>query len=765
MSEKYDEIDEELIKEYFIEASSQIEILEKNALILEENTGNKDAIDSLFRAAHTLKGGSATVKINEVAQITHLIEDIFDDIRSNKIAVNSEIIDLIFESIDTIKEMIAARSNNSVYDDDITAIETKLKNIIESDSGESKNMKKSGLGSNSENKLTGQFKLSEYDVLELIESNKPGHTLFYVYVTFDESNVMKTVGGIQIFTSLKNVASVLKSVPDFDELYADNFFENVLYIVSSPESIDKIKEYGTMPDVTKNVEVWPVDVSELEIENKEPDQKKIEIDKTQISDIDVAKSKENQISKKPEVKSKETVVPTSNVLRVDAKKIDSLLNLVSEIVINKATFNQIAAQMSNVNEIFSNIIANYKEKLKEFIENLPEQIEKLLKGKSISEIKKFAQKEMQELTDIFDDPRNQNKIINDKFKLTSQNLDRISASLQESVMSVRMVQIKQIFSRFPRLVRDLSRSLEKKVNLSIEGEETELDKSVIEDLLDPLIHIVRNAIDHGLESPEVREKNGKESTGNLTLNARNEGNLIIIEVSDDGKGINKEKIIKKARALKVISEKKIVNDRDAFNLLFEPGFSTAQKITDVSGRGVGLDVVRNNIEKLNGSIEISSELNMGTTFTLKLPLTLAIIQGLLVNVANEVYAIPISSIIESIRIKPSDVNKIDNYEVINVRDNVLSLLRLQKIFRIPQNGTSDFYYAVIVGTGSRKIGLLVDSLIGEEDIVIKPLKDRYTCVPGISGATILGDGRVSFILDITQLLDLGLKIEQNKKVI
>jgi two-component system chemotaxis sensor kinase CheA len=343
-----------------------------------------------------------------------------------------------------------------------------------------------------------------------------------------------------------------------------------------------------------------------------------------------------------------------------------------------------------------------------------------------------------------------------KYRTTAQNLGRITGELQEGVMRIRMVPISQIFSRFPRLVRDLSRNLEKRVNLVIEGEDTELDKSVIEDLLDPLMHSVRNAIDHGVESPAARLAAGKPEEGRVLLKASNEGNMIVIEVSDDGKGIDVERGL--------IHPSKILTEVEAFSLIFEPGFSTAEKVTNISGRGVGLDVVRTHIEKLNGNVTVQSQRGKGTRFVIKLPLTLAIIQGLLVRVQKEIYSIPITSVLESHRIKSEDIKMIDNYEVINIRSEVISLLRLDRLFRIPSTDKREYSFVVIVGTAEKKMGLMVDSLIGEEDVVIKPLRDSYTSSPGLAGASILGDGSVSLIIDVSQLLDLGLRKEMEERV-
>jgi len=326
-----------------------------------------------------------------------------------------------------------------------------------------------------------------------------------------------------------------------------------------------------------------------------------------------------------------------------------------------------------------------------------------------------------------------------------------------------MVPISQIFSRFPRLVRDLSRDLGKKVSLVIEGEDTELDKSVVEDLLDPIMHCVRNAIDHGIEKAEDRLSIGKPEEGTVLLKASNEGNMIVIEISDDGHGIDVESVKNKAISRGIIHPGKNLTDVEAYQLIFEPGFSTASQITNVSGRGVGLDVVRTHIEKLNGTVQIESRPNAGSRFIIRLPLTLAIIQGLLVRVGKEVYSIPITSVIESHRVTADDVSKIDNYEVFNVRDEVISLLRLNRLFGIQNRENAEFSYIVIVGTSDKKIGLMVDSLIGEEDVVIKPLRDQFTNSPGIAGASILGDGSVSLIIDVSQLLDLGLKQELHER--
>jgi len=800
-----DFIDEGLLKDYFDEAYSQIDVMETNLLSLEKNTNDKESIDSIFRAAHTLKGGSATVQMDELTKFTHLLEDSMDEIRSGKVKVTPEIVDVLLDALDVIKNMVRMRSEGSVYDKDISSCVKGLSAIskggqdsqvktpqtkdsakkIDKSADESTNIEKPNI---SDDEISN---ISEYDLLEINESNPDNLPLYKLIVSFDESNPMRTVGAIQVFTSLRDVALVIKTIPDFDDIYSEVFHKDVTYILASETATDKLKEYATIPDTTTNIKIFPilrdgaVEVKSTISNNTGKDGEKIkkseknddtdEIDKStkvsELSEVDAsvnfdAVNNEIDESKSKTQKDKEAQkVVTTSVLRVESSRIDDLLNLVSEIVINKATFNQISAQFFENLEYLGFTLNDYKDKLKLFIEKTPDLINKMKDGASHSQIKKEIQNEFSSLTNQFDSFTSLYKGAIDRFRSTAQNLDRISSSLQEGVMRVRMVQIKQIFTRFPRLVRDLSRDLRKEVELVVEGEDTEIDKAMIDDLIDPLIHIVRNSIDHGFETPEEREKAGKKNPAILKLSALNEGNLISISVVDDGKGINVEKVRKKAIEKGLITSDKSLRDQDAFNLIFEPGFSTADKVTSVSGRGVGLDVVKKNIEKLSGSIRVNSEQGKGTSFSIKLPLTLAIIQGLMIKVQEEVYALPISSVLESIRIKPEDIKMIDNYEVINVRDDVLSLLRLNRLFKIDDNKEAEFFFVVIVGAGDKKIGLLVDSLIGEEDIVIKPLKDKYTTTPGIAGATILGDGTVSLILDVSQLIDLGLKegIETSQK--
>jgi two-component system chemotaxis sensor kinase CheA len=804
MSDYLDINNEELLKDFFSEAEQQVFTLESNILVIENDPSNHDAIDEIFRAAHTLKGGSATVEMHELSGFTHVIEDLLDVLREGTLTVTEPVVDLLLKSLDIIKAMLEERSRGSVYKEDVTSIKQKLLSMIPVKEAKQKSASKkaaptlpsepgpvvkkketlSVVSSANVANLTGL--LSEYEILELKESVPSGNIIYVVKVTFDEANPMNTVGGIQVFASLKQHGQVLKTIPDFDALYEDVFHEEVVYFVASTAEEGKIIQSATISEVTKDISVSLFEPKALKPVSPEQTVSSIpqdkaskislssrEMDKTTESERSngTAEAENDESSDLPlYIGTDQTNVPkkastpttshsTGSVLRVDSRRIDYLLNLVSETVITKASFNQSGIHFSNLLGEFQQAENVYKERLRRLLDHIPEYLEEIQNGQNIKDLKKDLNAEYADLFGLFGGFETSMKGTVTKFRSAAQNLGRITGELQEGVMKIRMVPISQIFSRFPRLVRDLSRDLNKKAQLVIEGEETELDKSVVEDLLDPIMHCVRNALDHGIETAEKRIAQGKPEEGIVLLKARNEGNMIVIEIADDGHGIDIENVKKKAISKGIIHPGKNLTDVEAFQLIFEPGFSTADKITSVSGRGVGLDVVKTHIEKLNGTVTIASQPNAGSRFTIRLPLTLAIIQGLLVRVGKEVYSIPITSVIESHRVKAEEIKRIDNYEVFNVRNEVISLLRLNRLFGIKANESTEFSYIVIVGTAEKKVGLMVDSLIGEEDVVIKPLRDQFTNSPGIAGASILGDGSVSLIIDVSQLLDLGLKQE------
>ena len=801
MSDYLDINNEELLKDFFSEAEQQVEQLESNILVIEQDPTNKEAIDEIFRAAHTLKGGSATVEMSELSGFTHAVEDLLDAIRSNQVTVTEETIDLLLHSLDIIKDMLAARSNGEVYSQDVSETVTKLRSYIPDKKGAKKTTAKAAqpkpaapkpavqpqvkaAASGDENAVDPASLLSEYEILELREAVPADNKVYAIRVQFDEASLMNTVGGIQVFAALKQSAMVLKTIPDFDALYEDEFHPEVLYYVASAETESSLLSIANIPDVTLNAAIDELTFSAEGSASKTKAAKPEEApapaaveaqpaaadaeskgETPQPEATPVAASGDAGHPKKAPAAAANAAHSSGSVLRVDAKRIDYLLNLVSETVITKASLNQSAMEFNELYALFQNANGEYKDRIRKLLDKFPSYLEKMQQGVDLNTIKKELAADYAGMFELFSQFETSMKYSVTKFRSSAQNLGRISGELQEGVMKIRMVPISQIFSRFPRVVRDLSKSLNKNIQLVIEGEDTELDKSVVEDLLDPIMHCVRNSMDHGIETPEERKALGKSEQGTLLLKASNEGNMIVIEVVDDGKGIDVDAVKAKAVERGILHPGKNLTDVEAYQLIFAPGFSTSKTISSVSGRGVGLDVVKTHIEKLNGTVTVISERNRGTRFTIKLPLTLAIIQGLLIRVGEEVYSIPITSVIESHRVRSEEINRIDSYEVFNVRNEVISLLRLNRLFGVPsvEKGDDGHHYIVIVGTAEKKVGLMVDSLIGEEDVVIKPLKDQFTNSPGIAGASILGDGSVSLIIDVGQLLDLGLKQEMHAR--
>ena len=792
MSDYLDPGNEELLKDFFVEAEFQVEALEGNILVLENDPGNAESIDEIFRAAHTLKGGAATVQMTELAEFTHLVEDTLDELRSGRVTITPDGVDTLLASIDVVKAMLEERRNGSVYQRSTTDLAEKLKTIVSgTQQPQPQRTVEQGEQSSSSETTTS---LTEYELLELWEAAGKERRVYQVVVDFREDNPMNTVGPIQLFTMLKETGQVLRTDPEFDDLYADVFHPQVFYYVAAEQSPEEHRKRLEISDVTEQVRIYLLQSDGKTILESGPttaappavprskrapaqqtappvatDQPAENPQRSAASDDPRSESSEsteqaNARPAHPEANEPRRQTKTGSMLRVDSRRVDNLLNLVSETVINKATFNQVSSGFGAAMSEFQSTELRYREMLRDLFDSLPGYLESIQQGQSIKEIRRQINERFEALPSVFDPVHDALKTEVAKFRNTAQNLGRIAGELQEGVMRIRMVPISQIFSRFPRLVRDLSRSLNKAIDLIIEGEDTELDKSVIEDLLDPLIHCVRNSIDHGIEESAVRIEQGKPEAGTVVLRASNEGNMILIEVKDDGGGIDVNAVRKKAIDRGLIHPNKQLSDVEAYNLIFDPGFSTARAITNVSGRGVGLDVVKRQIEKLNGTVAVWSEPGLGTRFTIKIPLTLAIIQGLLVRVGKEMYAIPITSVIDSHRIRPSDIRTLDNYEVFNVRDDVVSLVRLNRLFRIPTNETPEYHYVVVVGTKERKMGLIVDTLIGEEDVVIKPLRDHFISSPGIAGANITGEGHVSLIIDVSQLLDLGLKREKEARV-
>ena len=789
MSDYLDANNEELLKDYFSESEQMVDNLESNILAIEQDPNNHDAIDEIFRAAHTLKGNSATVEFTEISHFAHTMEDLLDEVRSDRVKVTEDVVDTLLTALDVIKDMLESRTNGGIYDKSVDEISEKIRSMIPDGSGKPKAAPASPAAAPAKPAAVAApaapsqtvVAIPEYELAELKQDCTGGQKLWSVTVVFDENNPMNSVGGIQVYATLKNHGTVLKTVPDFDDLYKDEFYKEVVYYLASTNSAEQLEDVAFISDVTLSVDAKCLDdaVSKDSISSSSESAPAPQVAapaapaKTETASAPaVSASPENTAKTEPAkapAKAPAKSAPAtghaqqSSTLRVDSKRIDYLLNLISETVITKASFNQSATQLADMLVNFQTLDASFKEKVRKMFEQLPQYLDEIQNGVAVKDIKNNITQEFGDIANYFDSFETKFKDLNSKFHSSTQNLGRIAGELQEGVMKIRMVPISQIFDRFPRVVRDLQKDLHKKVTLQIEGEETELDKTVIDDLMDPIMHCVRNSVDHGIESPDKRKAAGKDETGTVLLKAANEGNMIIIDVVDDGGGIDVEKVKAKAVQRGLIHPNKVLNDQEAAQLIFMPGFSTAEKITNVSGRGVGLDVVKNMIDKLNGTVNVTTEKGKGSKFSIRLPLTLAIIQGLLVRVGREVYSIPIASVIESVRVKKSEINTIDNYEVLNVRNEVISVLRLSRLFNIKTNEEGEYCFVVIVGSQEKKIGIMVDNLIGEEDVVIKPLRDQFTQSPGIAGASILGDGSVSLIIDVNQLLELGVRQEKEAR--
>ena len=645
--------------------------LNQKLLVLEKNAGDLAALNEIFRAAHTLKGMSSTMGYEDLADLTHHMEDVLSDLKEGQLQADSHVVDILFQCLDRAQLIIDQIENIGTADHDNQDLIEILNNIKGGHYSEvipaSEDLLKLDVANVLEQSF--DFALNAYDLTVLKEAVSRDYQVIAIRIFVDPGSLMKSVRAFMVFKALEEDCEVLKSIPAVPELEDGKFDQTFDLIVITQLPVDVI-------------------IDRLEHISE------VRVDSYQVLDVDqltVSRPKEVEIQTKDQ--SEETTDikkshKTKQTVRVDIDRLDNLMNLVGELVMHKGRLGQIATSRKIV-----------------------------------------------ELNE------------------TMEQIDRISTDLQSVVMKVRMVAIEQVFNRFPRMVRDLAKELNKEVEFLLEGKETELDRTVIDEIGDPLIHLLRNAIDHGIEAPAVRAQNGKPRLGTIILRARHEGNNVFIEVEDDGAGINTDRIKRKAIDKGLISAKEAeeMTSEQTVELLFSPGFSTAENVTDISGRGVGLDVVKSKIESLNGEMQVESTPGQGTKFKIKLPLTLAIIQALMVSVRDEIYAVPLSSVNETTILIQEDVRLIQNQEVIVLRGNVLPLYRLDKLLESSGESQSDELYVVVVRKGDKQIGLVVDTLIGQEEIVIKTLGKVLAGIPGIAGAIVAGDGNVRLILDISTL--------------
>lgn len=684
------------------ESEEHLQQLNESLLGLEQNPNDMEYINNMFRSAHTLKGMAATMGFNTIAELTHEMENVMDMIRKSQITLTEKIIEIQFECLDTLEVLVENIDNPTAID--VSTLQSKLHNVIVSPSTAppvttkptpSVAIKENAPATDATNEVlptknvdvaqtathNGVIKqgieFTQEELAEIQHLKENGQELFFIKVFLDESCVLKAARSSMVLMSLDKIGKVVKTKPAEKELEEEKFDFSFVVVAATSEGVASVQQ-----KIENISEVSKVEVNSL-------------FSKEETADLDIGETTNEKISdstnKNSVQQKKNESVKTGQSIRVNIERLDNLMNLVGELIINKIRLNQLATG---------------------------------IKSKDLEE--------------------------------ALGTLDRLTNEIQTEVMESRMVPIDQIFSRFPRMLRDLAKSEGKQINLVIEGKEIELDRTVLDEIGDPLVHLLRNAVDHGLESPEERAKAGKSPEGLVRLAASRQRNTVLIEVQDDGKGMDPVKLREVAVRKSLMSKEEAakLSDEEALNLIFLPGFSTNTVITDISGRGVGMDVAKTKIESLGGNVSIKSVLGEGSIVTLQLPLTIAIIQSLMIKTAGETYAIPLNNVVRDVGIKSKDIKTIEGQEVILLRGEVLPLLRLEKLLDSHvEETTKENLIVVVVEKLGNHFGFVVDELLGQQEVIIKSLDSKMLrSVKGFAGATILGDGTVCLILDIGTLV-------------
>jgi len=698
--------------EIFIdETKEHLQTLSDQIMILEQEPENMDVINEIFRAAHSLKGMAGTMGFKRMQRLTHDMENVFQEVRSGNMTVQPELVDVLFRGLDALEAYLAEilETANEGTEDNEDIINT-LNSIAQKASGKEEapkeEAKPAAASSGDEGPKYDSISITDFEKSTFEKAKNDNQNIFGITVYLQETCILKAARAFLVFKALEELGEVIKAVPSVQDIEDEKFEldfslvyftkEDLETVKNAIESVSEIKKAIVGPFEAKDASAAaaaPAPQSPAKEEAKPAEQE----NKQPAANAAVAKQPAAQkkdaaaaAKKTPAKAAKPTVGRT---VRVDIEKLDVLMNLVSELIIAKNGLVSMSSRDDSGTDSGFN-----------------EQIE---------------------------------------------YLESVTTNLHESVMKVRMVPIESVVNRFPRMIRDLCKKLNKKMELHMSGEETELDRTVIDEIGDPLQHLLRNSADHGLEPNEERRALGKDEIGHIYLDAYQDGNNVTIEVRDDGAGIDVEKVRNKAIEKGTITaeQAEVMSNKEIIDLLFRPSFSTAEKITDVSGRGVGLDVVKTKIEGLGGSIECKTELGEGSSFIIRLPLTLAIIQALMVELGAEKYAIPLGSIQTIEDVPFSDIKHVQTKEVINLRGSVIPLVRLDKILDVePGEFKPESLTVVIVKKGDRQTGLVVDNLIGQQEIVIKPIGEYIHCSKLISGATILGNGDIALILEANTLV-------------
>lgn len=671
---------EQLRKMFYEECRENLEVLEDVLLNLDVSCVEDESINTIFRAAHSIKGGAATFNLLDISEFTHSVEAYLDLVRNHQKELNANTVDLLLKSGDCIHAMLDGHEQGSDVD---TGLQNHVSDQLNALLGESVNGDTDASSSLALNDVASDASDASEQADWQVKF-EPHAEMF-----FSGNDPLRILRELKELHASCVVSADASQLPDIEDIEAELCYLKWTAHLPAEVAEDDIRE----------IFEWVEDECDLAIERILPSLNECDVEKQQSIEDDsaspvahtTASNQAKSDSKPSKIAKSESSVSS---IRVDIDKVDSLINLVGELVITQSMLTEIGNDFA---------------------------IDKL-----------------------------------EKLKAGLAQLLQNSKDLQENVLNIRMLPMSFAFSRFPRLVRDLSSRLDKQVDLQIQGEQTELDKTVLERIVDPLVHLVRNGIDHGIEQPDVRLERGKPAQGVIKLNAFHQGGSIVIEIKDDGAGLDCDKLWNKATEKGVLAaeaRREDMTDKQIMNLIFAPGFSTAEEVSDISGRGVGMDVVKRNIEELGGHIEVESEIGIGSCFTISLPLTLAILDGQLVKVGGEVYIIPLLTIVESIQIDTTCIKSASGgVELYRLREENIPILRLQEELEMGQSGSLDARILCFVEAAGNRVGLLIDELLDQQQVVIKSLESNYSKVAGISGATILGDGSVSLILDIQGLI-------------
>lgn len=690
------------------ETKEHLQNLNTRILELEADSENMDTINEIFRAAHSLKGMAGTMGYKRMQNLTHDMENVFSEVRNGTIKVLPDMIDVLFQCLDALEEYtdnIQESADEGTNDNE--PLIKKLNDILNGIREEAPAVKETAPKQEenaSELPKWERMPLDDAQIKVMLEAKKAGKNLFGLTVSVQDSCILRAARAFLVFKAIEEHGEILVSEPSAQDIEDEKFDRDFALIVVSEATLQEVLDAASSVSEIDSADGCELEVEKManyhEPENEntpEPQENEVQVvqqnNNNKENQSQAEKNKPAVVAKAAEKKNAGGKPVVNRTVRVDIEKLDVLMNLVSELIIAKNSLVSVSNQEQQANDNSFN-----------------EQIE---------------------------------------------YLESVTTNLHESVMKVRMVPIESVVNKFPRMIRDLSKTLNKKMELYMSGEETELDRTVVDEIGDPLMHLLRNAADHGLESAEIRAQRGKPAVGSIYLDAYQDGNNVVIEVKDDGNGIDVDVVRDKALDRGTITPEQAANmsDKEIMDLLFLPSFSTAKQVTDVSGRGVGLDVVRSKIEALSGEVEVKSKLGSGSTWTIRLPLTLAIIQALMVVVGGEKYAISLGSIQTIEDIGPDEIKLVQNKEVINLRGIVIPLIRLSEVLDIDSTRKEDeSLIVVIVKKGDKMAGLVIDELMGQQEIVIKSLGKYIKQCKFISGATILGDGEVALILDANALI-------------